>query len=144
MGGMGTNAPPPTVRRRSSPQILNAYGLREYPRRRISERAIRAWLAKIGCKIPRYALDRVRAQEGLKPDGALDKLHEIESRRLHRKARKIDVGHELPRRSRCQRSFRDGCGLRHPKPRRFNGHCGSAQTRRLVRILSPVGFLQVS
>ena len=34
-------------------------------------------------------------------------------------------------------------GLGDPKPRRFNGHCGSAQTRRLVRILSAIGFLQM-
>ena len=56
------------LRRRSSPQILHAYGLREYPCRRVCQRAIGAWLAKIGCKVARYALDRVRAQESLKPD----------------------------------------------------------------------------
>ena len=52
----------------SSPQILRAHGLREYPCRRVCQRAIRAGLAKIGCKVSRYALDRVRTQKGLEPD----------------------------------------------------------------------------
>ena len=56
------------LRRPSSPQILHAYGLREYPCRRVCQRAIGAGLAKIGCKVPRYALDRVRSHESLEPD----------------------------------------------------------------------------
>ena len=56
------------LRQPSSPQILRAYGLREYPCRRVGQRAIRARLAKIGCKVSRYALDRVRSHESLEPD----------------------------------------------------------------------------
>ena len=52
----------------SSPQILNAPGLREHPCCRVSQRTIGARLAKISCKVARYPLDRVRTQEGLKPD----------------------------------------------------------------------------
>ena len=57
--------------------------------------------------------------------------------------RVIDVGDELLRRSRSQRSLCDRRGLGDPKPRRFNGHCGPPQTRYLVRILSALSFLQV-
>ena len=32
------------------------------------KRAIGTRLAKIGCKVPGYALDRIRSQESLKPD----------------------------------------------------------------------------
>ena len=56
------------LRRPSSPQILRADRLREYPCRRVRQRAIRAGLAKIGRKVSRYALDRVRTHEGLEPD----------------------------------------------------------------------------
>ena len=45
-----------------------AYGLREYPCRRVGQGAIGARLAKIGRKVPGYALDRVRTQESLEPD----------------------------------------------------------------------------
>ena len=55
-------------RRRSSPQILRAPGLGEDPRRRVCQRSIWAWLAEIGCKVTRYAFDRVRTKEGLKSD----------------------------------------------------------------------------
>ena len=67
-GRTETDARRPRVRRRSSPQILNACGPLEYPFRRICQRAVGAGLAKISGKIPGYALDRVRTQEGLQPD----------------------------------------------------------------------------
>ena len=54
--------------RPSSPQILRAHGLREYPCRRVCQRAIGTGLAKIGCKVSRYALDRIRSHESLEPD----------------------------------------------------------------------------
>ena len=59
------------------------------------------------------------------------------------KAREIDVGDKLFGRSRSQRSFRGRRSLGDPKPRRFHGHRGSAQTRSLVRILSAIGLLQM-
>ena len=67
-GETEANAPRPGLPRPSSPQILRAHGLRENPCRRVRQRAVRAWLAKIGCEVPGYALDRVRAHESLEPD----------------------------------------------------------------------------
>ena len=67
-GEAEANARRPELPRLSSPQILRAYGLREYPCRGVGQRAIGAGLAKIGCEVPRYALDRVRSHESLEPD----------------------------------------------------------------------------
>ena len=67
-GGTEANAQRPGLPRPSSPQILRAHGLREDPCRGVCQRAIGPGLAKIGCKVPRYALDRVRSHESLEPD----------------------------------------------------------------------------
>ncbi len=81
--------------------------------------------------------------KSLQANGAMDQLHQIETRPLDREAREIDVSDDLLGRPRLGRLFRDRRGAFHPKPRRFARDRRLAEARRLMGVSAAAGPAQV-